>query len=96
MRGLHAYMTHGDDQYRLEAGHAWNTVRLGESYFKFDGTNAREKTKENGYLAMSNIQKAHGDDDEYRHSYRILQSSRAIQDEKEQHLGQKRVGVEIE
>lgn len=90
MRGIKAYTTRGTGKV-FEAGHAWNTIRLGGIYYKFDGTSERDNTLKTGILSLKSIKREHGQNDDYGEIYKIRQSIDAIIDEEKQNSGKKRV-----
>jgi len=94
MRGIKAYATLGDNKDISKDGHAWNTIRLGENYYKFDGTAERTNTRENGILDLRGIRKEHGQTDEYSDTFRIKQSTQAVLDEEKQKVGRKKIDQE--
>lgn len=73
LRGVEAYITGGSDR-NFEAGHAWNTIRLGENYYKFDGTAERDNTLKTGALSLKSIKKEHSENDDYKNIFEIEQS----------------------
>lgn len=93
MRGIKAYATRGASR-NYEAGHAWNTIKLGENYYKFDGTAERNNTIKTGALSLHSIKKEHSEKDDYKDEYDINQSHYIKLDE--MHNTKKRHVVPVE
>lgn len=90
MRGIKAYVTHGEIKSLNDDGHAWNTIRLGGNYYKFDGTVEREDTLKNGTLSLQAVKKEHGINDDYNNMFAVRQSYEAIYDEQSSKQGKRK------